>query len=191
MNKTRAIDDNNLQINTEQNRLSSPFLRLSSEIHNTIYHYALGDHEIYALSDGPNVLYICPADPFAWTLSLISSALALQLPLVCRQIRFDLGAHFVFKTNTFGSVMPEHFYVLMNSLTPMQRQSIETVKTNYLSVPPECGYGVHKSGARRNMLFAGLKKLGGLKKVGKKGTKALVEEVLGRDGVVVEIESIC
>jgi hypothetical protein len=62
--------------------------------------------------------------------------------------------------------------------------------------------GCRDQGALSNMLSAGLKKLGGLKKVilrdiggldevGKKRAKALVDEVLGRDGVLVGIKSIC
>ncbi|KAF1840535.1 uncharacterized protein K460DRAFT_399453 [Cucurbitaria berberidis CBS 394.84] len=128
-NKTTAPRKTNAELEaiTEQNQLDSPFLRLPGEVRNIIYHCALGNHEIYAMPTRPEG-FVCMGRPnhqFPWKLEPIEQIMALYLPLVCRQICFEMGKYFVFKFNSFGSTRPGDFHLLMESLTVEQRSMLE------------------------------------------------------------------
>ena len=87
-----------------------------------------------------------PKEQFAWDLKPIAQIMALHLPLVCRQIRFETGKYFAFASNSFGSTMPRYFGLLMSKLTNEQKCSIEVVTVNYVyrSVPWDEEFAKHE-----------------------------------------------
>ncbi|CAO2656933.1 Nn.00g057360.m01.CDS01 [Neocucurbitaria sp. VM-36] len=188
-----------LEAITQQNQLTSPFLRLPAEIRNTIYHHALSGHEIYALPSGLRK-FICmgrPSTQFTWHLYPISQILALHLPLVCRQIRSETGKYFAFKFNSFGATMPEYFALLMESLSAEQRGRIEVVRVNYAGLGRDA---VARERVTRE--YAGLAGLGGLRVLvlrdlgdmdgrGREEAVGEFRRIAGKEGLVVEIERIC
>jgi hypothetical protein len=127
-----------LEAMSEQNQINPPFLRHPSEIRNPIYHLAFGGHEIYAMPNGhrPFVCMGRPNNQFAWNLKPIAQIMAIHLPLVCRQIRFEVGKCFAFDFSSFGSTIPEYFALLMSKLTAEQKNRIEIVTVNFTYVDP-------------------------------------------------------
>jgi hypothetical protein len=72
-----------------------------------------------------------PNSLFAWNLKPIAQIMAIHLPLVCHQIRFEVGKYFAFDFNSFGSTMPQYFTLLTSKLTAEQKSRIEIVTINY------------------------------------------------------------
>jgi hypothetical protein len=107
-----------LQTVSETNQQDSPFLHLPAEIRNAIYHFALGGHEIYAITSGARMICMCrPSSQFAWSLKHVTESMALYLPLVCRQLRSELGRYFILKFSSVGSTSFEHFLCFLDALT--------------------------------------------------------------------------
>jgi len=112
-----------------ENQLTSPFLRLPSEIRNQIYYYALGGHEIYLITLPSNEkkkrLGCRPPHQKTWEMH----------PLTCRQIRCDLGAYYPFIHNTFGATVLAGFHSMLHRFTIGQRNRIELVVTDHEHYP--------------------------------------------------------
>jgi hypothetical protein len=99
-----------------------------------------------------------PKSRFAWNLKPIAQIMALHLPLVCRQIRFETGKYFAFASNSFGSTMPRYFELLIATLTVEQKRSIEVVRINYV-------YHAEEGVAKHDLEYAELYELRNLKKM--------------------------
>ncbi|KAJ4372390.1 hypothetical protein N0V83_004164 [Neocucurbitaria cava] len=188
---------------TQQNQQTSPFLRLPGEIRNTIYHYALAGHEIYAMPSGlthrPFTCQGRPTSQFAWSLLPISQLLALHLPLVCRQIRAETGKYFVFKFNEWGSTMPEYFELLMGVLTQEQRGRIEVVRINWAGMERGAGRRVVAMvdgseyaalGGLRNLKVVVLRDFGGMDGQMREKVVRVFRELAGKKRLEVRVESI-
>ncbi len=77
----------------EYNQLYSPFLRLPGELRNKSYGYALGGQEIFLMGEWKAKVFCHSRSGLnsAPTYTPIAQTMALHLPLICRQIRLELG----------------------------------------------------------------------------------------------------
>ena len=193
-NQKKEEGNTRLSTITEQNQLKSAFLRLPGEIRNTIYHYALAGHEIYAMGSGlrPFVCMARPDTQFAWNLKPIAQIMAIHLPLVCRQIRSETGEYFVFKYNSFGSTMAEYFQLLMKSLTVEQKSRIEVVRMNFAShYSMESAKPYSELGGLQNLKLLVLRNVGGSWEQSWPISMRSFREVAGKQELEIEIQHIC
>jgi hypothetical protein len=125
-----AASETVLQAITERNQRDSSFLQLPGEIRNAIYQYALGGCELWFTSfhEGEPKFIDGPGRDSPWAHLLpVSKSLAVYLPLACRQIRVETGAHSMLKRNTFHMVGPGHSARLVRPLTTEHIAKIEVV----------------------------------------------------------------
>lgn len=102
---------------TQWNQRESYFLRLPGELRNRIYELSLTGHEIY-LNNETSILHPhkwvgrAPNHQSYWDPQPITQLLALNLPLVCRQVHFEVSPDYVFSNNTFGLSFDDRTFMI-------------------------------------------------------------------------------
>jgi hypothetical protein len=182
-----------------RNQLSSPFLRLPSEIRNRIYYFALDSHEIYFIPVDDydddkyktRTLQCRPNHQQTWYLKPVTLLMAINLPLACSQIRCELGQFYPFTHNTFGASTALDLTTMLGDLTNGQSNWIEVVTTNYT-------YTSSRKWLERYLMLCVMRRLrlvvlrdeDGMNEELRERTIRNFQEGIGRDGVKIEIVDI-
>jgi hypothetical protein len=199
--RERKVDGKALQALyalADQNQVTSPFLRLPGEIRNAIYRHALGGCEIYAINNGRRVTLVGrPAAQLAWKLEPIAKIMAINLPLVCRQIHAETGTYFTFKYNSFGSIHSSGFSALLQRLGKEQIEQIEVVKMNFVRDSDIFWWIAEEWRPYRRLLTLPklkhlvLRDLSTMNKAQKKAVVKELKKTMRFENLEVEIQSIC